>query len=81
MRKTSTFAWFGYSLDINERLRLIKQSGFDGVMLWWGDEHIDTNGPNGAISLEVEQGRHEKYRDIPAEEFLSMALSGAKKLV
>lgn len=44
MRKTSIFAWFGYKLDINERFRLIKQSGFDGVMLWWGDEHIDTDG-------------------------------------
>lgn len=44
MRKTCIFSWFGYPIDITERFRLIKQAGFDGVLLWWGDENIDTDG-------------------------------------
>jgi L-ribulose-5-phosphate 3-epimerase len=44
MRKTCIFSWFGYPIEINERFRLIKQAGFDGVLLWWGDENIDTDG-------------------------------------
>lgn len=44
MRKTCIFSWFGYPIEINERFRMIKQAGFDGVLLWWGDENIDTDG-------------------------------------
>ena len=35
------FDWFGYKLPIKERYRLIRQAGFDGVMLWWSDEFGD----------------------------------------
>lgn len=28
---------FGYELDWQERYKLIKAAGFDGVMLWWSD--------------------------------------------
>lgn len=31
------YDWFGYSLPIYERYHLIKQAGFDGVLLWWSD--------------------------------------------
>lgn len=31
----SNYDWFGYELPIEERYRLIKKAGFDGVMLWW----------------------------------------------
>jgi len=34
------YDWFGYDLPIKERYRLIKESGFDGVLLWWS-ESID----------------------------------------
>lgn len=30
--------WFGYRIEHKERLRLIKEAGFDSVLLWWGDE-------------------------------------------
>lgn len=29
------YDWFGYELPIKERYRLIKEAGFDGVLLWW----------------------------------------------
>ncbi len=31
------YDWFGYELPIKERYRLIKEVGFDGVLLWWSD--------------------------------------------
>lgn len=36
------YDWFGYELRIQERYRLIKQAGFDGVLLWWS-EHLGRN--------------------------------------
>ena len=29
---------FGYTLDWQQRYRLIKAAGFDSVMLWWSDD-------------------------------------------
>jgi len=37
--KTGIFDWFGYSMDYIERYKLIKEAGFDNVLLWWGDEY------------------------------------------
>lgn len=31
------YDWFGYELPNKERYRLIKEAGFDGVLLWWSD--------------------------------------------
>ena len=31
------YDWFGYELPIKERYRIIKEAGFDGVLLWWSD--------------------------------------------
>lgn len=36
--KLGIFSWFGFVLPLPERLRLIKQAGFDAVSLWWEDE-------------------------------------------
>lgn len=36
------YDWFGYELTIKERYRLIKEAGFDGVLLWWS-EYLDRN--------------------------------------
>ncbi|MCL2885042.1 MAG: sugar phosphate isomerase/epimerase [Oscillospiraceae bacterium] len=33
---TAIYDWFGYALPMAERYPLIKQAGFDGVLLWWG---------------------------------------------
>jgi sugar phosphate isomerase/epimerase len=36
------YDWFGYELPIKERYRLIKEAGFDGVLVWWS-EYLDRN--------------------------------------
>lgn len=38
------FHWFGYRIDASKRFELIKNAGFDSVLLWWGDEYIETEG-------------------------------------
>lgn len=32
------FSWFGFVLPMPERLRLIKEAGFDATSVWWEDE-------------------------------------------
>ena len=36
------FEWFGYEIPYEERYRLIKEAGFDGVLLYWGKEYGNT---------------------------------------
>ena len=51
----SIFSWFGYrKLTHTEEFRLIKQAGFDCVLLWWDD---DFDGP--AFRLQPELARRE----------------------
>lgn len=43
----SIYDWFGYEVAIQDRYKLIKEAGFDGVLLWWsrgfgrGDDYRD----------------------------------------
>lgn len=41
------FAWLGYDLPKKKCFNLIKQAGFDGIILWWdcdfGDENFREN--------------------------------------
>jgi len=52
MREYSIFTWFGYSLPMPERAKLIKEAGFNTVMLMWSDAFKPYDGPK------------EKYPDI-----------------
>ncbi|MFZ7132745.1 MAG: sugar phosphate isomerase/epimerase family protein [Eubacteriales bacterium] len=36
--KKCIFSWFGYILPLPERVKLIRESGFDATCLWWEDE-------------------------------------------
>ena len=45
MNSIGQFVVFGYCLHSpEERMRALKDAGFDEVMLWWGEEHRDTHG-------------------------------------
>ena len=37
------FDWFGYEVPYEKRYRLIKEAGFDGVLLYWSDEFNNTD--------------------------------------
>jgi len=45
MNEYGTFSWFGFSLPMVERARLLHDAGYAAVMLWWGDEFRDYDGP------------------------------------
>jgi len=36
-------SWFGYKYPYEERIKLIKDAGFQSVMIWWGEEHREIN--------------------------------------
>lgn len=67
----NTFAWFGFSNSMEERLTNIKKAGFDGVTLWWSDDNSAfgndnyRNNPEIArkIGLSIE-GIHASFQDI-----------------
>ena len=48
--RTAIYFWFGFLIPCEERLRLIKQVGFDDVMLWWGDDMEEVNGPKAKLA-------------------------------
>ena len=37
MRPLGIYVWFGYDLSVEESLRRIRATGFDQVLLWWGE--------------------------------------------
>jgi sugar phosphate isomerase/epimerase len=53
---TGMFYWFGYkNIDPAERIEMIKTAGFDNVLLWWGDDSFETEGPRGALAKRARQ--------------------------
>ena len=61
MIKTGIHYWFGYQIANKERFKLIKETGFDNVCLWWGNEFMDYDidksllpGVARSVGLEVE---------------------------
>ncbi len=44
MKKSGLYTWFGYILPIEEKLKMIKDVGFDTVCTWWGNDFSMTDG-------------------------------------
>lgn len=53
MHKISIFSWFGFPISMEERFKLIKAAGFDGVFLWWGDEYADVDGDKALAAAQI----------------------------
>ncbi len=49
------YDWFGYEMPIKERYRLIKEAGFDGVLLWWS-EYLGRNDYRSGPQIARETG-------------------------
>lgn len=47
------FDWFGYDVPYEKRYRIIKETGFDGVLLYWSNEFGNIN-----YKHNVHQARH-----------------------
>jgi sugar phosphate isomerase/epimerase len=72
---------FALHLHDNDGIEDLHMIPFDGNIAWDKvKEQVEGAGYSGPIVLEVEQGRHRKYKNMSAEEFLSRAFSSTAKL-
>ena len=37
----AVFTWFGFNYSFDEIVKIIKNAGFQSVMIWWGDDYIE----------------------------------------
>ena len=44
MKLISISSWFGFPISMDERFKLIKAAGFNGILLWWSDEFAEVDG-------------------------------------
>jgi len=44
MKKSGLYTWFGYILPIEEKLKMIKDVGFETICTWWGNDFDVTDG-------------------------------------
>ena len=42
--KTGIYHWFGYGIEPRTKYKMIRDAGFDNVLLWWGDEYENETG-------------------------------------
>lgn len=61
--KKGIFIYFGYDMPIAKRFELIKNAGFDSVMVWWGDGDEDE-----IVSLAQENNLFICNAHLPFEE-------------
>ena len=57
--QTGIFHWFGYLLPPAERIALLKAAGFSTVMLWWGDEFREIDGPKEDLAAQYRKAGQE----------------------
>lgn len=38
------YTWFGFNYSFEDIVKLIRNAGFQSVMTWWGNEHIEKDG-------------------------------------
>ncbi len=43
-RKLGVFLWYGYRIPVPERIRQIREAGFETVLHWWDDSFREEEG-------------------------------------
>lgn len=49
--KIGIFNWFGYIMPAIERVQMIKEAGFDSIMLWWDEELFSPEGEKSLLEI------------------------------
>jgi sugar phosphate isomerase/epimerase len=49
--KIGIFNWFGYVMPAKERVKMIKEVGFDSIMLWWDEELFSSEGEKELLEI------------------------------
>jgi len=83
MKKLSIFSWFSYPLPLEERLKLIKDAGFDATILWWaGDDKYNQPEIVRKIGLDIENihtpfnNPNSLWKDgLDGDEYIDMLIS------
>ncbi len=44
MNKSGIFTWFGFIASFDDKLKMIKDAGFETVCTWWGNEFSESDG-------------------------------------
>ena len=66
MQKKGIFTWFGFVLEFEDKLRLIKEAGFETICSWWGDDFSKTDGNYlGHPELADRYGLYIEHAHIP----------------
>lgn len=53
MRKLGIFTWFGYRIPTPDRIRLIREAGFETVLHWWDDTFMEIEGYSKEEQAEI----------------------------
>lgn len=73
------YSYFGYYLSFKERIRLIKEAGFDSTMVWWGNETFEECKKENVLETVEKEGLILENIHVPYEK--SNALWSTDKLV
>ena len=66
--KLCIYSWFGYPIPTRERASMIREAGFDSVMIWWGDEYLPYTGePKEVLYCVVTRLEVDKLKEIVLE--------------
>ncbi|MBR6801213.1 MAG: sugar phosphate isomerase/epimerase [Eubacteriaceae bacterium] len=66
MKKSGLYTWFGYILPIEEKLKMIKDVGFETICTWWGNDFDETDGDYRTHSeLAQKHGLYLEHSHIP----------------
>lgn len=83
MSKVGIFSWFSYPVAMEERMRLIKKTGFDAVSLWWGaEDRYDRPTAARKFGLEIDNvhapfmgGNSLWFEETEGDKYLKMLMS------
>ena len=76
MDMTAVYDWFGYEMSDEKRYKLIKNSGFDGVMLWWSSCFGRGDGYKSSAELARKAGLYIENIHAPIERQNALWLDG-----
>lgn len=66
--RAGIFSWYGYVLPVGERLRLVREAGFEATTVWWEDEAaFGRERKEAVVALARAAGLHVENAHVPYE--------------
>jgi Sugar phosphate isomerases/epimerases len=64
MPRFSIYSWFGFFIPMAEGCRLIKSAGFDAIMLFWGNDYVNSDVESARRNGLLIENIHAPFEDI-----------------